>query len=251
VATFEETKNVRSLNDISSILPKQTKQSLNIVFLGAPGAGKGTQAEKLCGHFRLQHVATGDLFRENLNKQTELGQLAKQYMNRGELVPDDVTEAMVRERLARSDVRRGFVLDGFPRTLPQAEALSHIMESLNQYITAVLYFKVPQEELVARLSGRRICHKCQIPFHAKYNPFKRCPTNKCQGEHLYCRSDDKPDTVRARLEIFNRETAPLIKYYRRQGLLIEIDGNVDIADVTDNVITAVDQLVPVRNGLFG
>ncbi len=251
MATFEETKNVRSFNDISSILPRQTKQRLNIVLLGPPGAGKGTQAEKLCEHFRLQHVATGDLFRENLNKQTELGQLAKQYMDRGALVPDDVTEAMVRERLARPDVRRGFVLDGFPRTLPQAEALSSIMESLDQYITAVLYFKVPQEELVDRLSGRRVCRRCQAPFHTKHNPFKRCPTHQCQGEHLYCRADDKPDTVRARLQTYQDETSPLITYYQRQGLLIEIDGSVDIAVVTSHMIAAVSQLVPVKNGLLG
>lgn len=248
LATAAEAKEIQALKVVSSVLSPQqaTEHSLNIILMGAPGAGKGTQSEKLCEHFNLQHVATGDLFRENLKNQTELGKLAKKYMDQGELVPDDVTEAMVRERLARPDVKNGFILDGFPRTLAQAEALTNIMSDLNQCITGVLYFKVPDEVLVNRLSGRWICRECQTPFHRTFNPFKSCPYNKCQGEYLYQREDDAPQTVRARLLTFHGETAPLIDYYADLGLLIEIDGAQEIPEVTRSAIAAVEALIIKR-----
>lgn len=219
--------------------PEQVSQhDLNIILLGPPGSGKGTQAQHLCRQLELKHIASGDLFRENLKAQTELGKLAKTFMDRGELVPDDVTEAMVRERLGRADTRNGFVLDGFPRTLPQAEALTDIMNSLNRRLHGVIYFNVSDEEIVSRLSGRLICRECQTPFHKVNNPFKSCPYHKCQGEYLYQRDDDKEETVRIRLETYHRQTAPLIDYYHQAGLLVEVDGEGDLTEVTERVLAA-------------
>jgi adenylate kinase len=211
---------------------------LDIVLLGGPGSGKGTQAQQLCEKLNLVHVASGDLFRENLNKETELGKLAQTYMDRGELVPDDVTVAMVRDRLERPDTEQGIVLDGFPRTLPQAEALDEMLASMDRQIEGVLYIKVSDEEIVKRLSGRLICRECQATFHVVYNPFETCPYNKCEGEYLYQRDDDKPETVRARLKTYHNQTAPLIDYYRDAGLLVEVDGEGDVSEVTERTLAA-------------
>jgi len=238
-ATREETEQIQALKNVTEALSsEQASRSLDIVLLGAPGSGKGTQAERICKELDLLHVATGDLFRENLKNETELGRLAKTYMNRGELVPDDVTEAMVRERLSRPDAQSGFVLDGFPRTLPQAEALTEIMTEMGRRINGVLYIKVSDEEIVNRLSGRIICKECQTPFHKIFNPFKSCPFNKCEGEYLYQRDDDNPETVRARLKTFYGQTAPLIDYYGTAGLLIEIEGEGDVSEITAKVLDA-------------
>jgi adenylate kinase len=244
-ATRKETSEIQALKEVALALsPEQvTETSLDIVLLGAPGTGKGTQSQQICQQLHLTHIATGDLFRENLKNQTELGKLAKTFMDRGELVPDDVTEAMVRERLARPDTRHGFVLDGFPRTLSQAEALTDIMNSLNRRLDGVFYFKVPDEELVTRLSGRLICRECQVPFHKIHNPFQSCPYGKCQGQYLYQRDDDKEETIRTRLKTFHRQTAPLIDYYREAGLLIEIDGQGELWEVTARVLTAAQHLM--------
>jgi adenylate kinase len=244
-ATRQATGEIQALKKVSPALsPEQvTELSLDIVLLGAPGTGKGTQAQQLCRQLNLTHIATGDLFRENLNNQTELGKLAKTFMDRGELVPDDVTEAMVRDRLDRPDTRHGFVLDGFPRTLSQAEALTDILNSLNRRLDGVIYFKASDEEIVSRLSGRLICRECQAPFHKIYNPFQSCPHGKCHGEYLYQRDDDKEKTIRARLKTFHRQTAPLIDYYRKAGLLIEIDGEGELWEVTARVLTAAQSLI--------
>jgi adenylate kinase len=221
---------------------QSTLTSLNIVLFGAPGSGKGTQAGRLCKQYDLPHIATGDLFRENLNNNTELGQLARSYMNRGELVPDDVTVAMVRDRLARPDTDRGFLLDGFPRTLPQAKALDQLLTELGRRIDGVLYIMVTDEAIVNRLSGRIICRECQTPFHKVHSPFKTCPLNKCQGEYLYQRDDDNPETVQARLNTFHTQTAPLIDYYKAAGALIEIAGEGNVSQIAERTIAAIEGL---------
>jgi adenylate kinase len=244
-ATRQATAEIQALKEISRALSSEqvTQQSLDIVMLGAPGTGKGTQSQQLCRQLNLTHIATGDLFRENLKNQTELGKLAKTFMDRGELVPDNVTEAMVRERLAQLDTCNGFVLDGFPRTLSQAEALTDILNSLKRRLDGVLYFKVPDEDLVSRLSGRLICRECQVPFHKIHNLFQGCPYGKCHGEYLYQRDDDKGETIRARLKTFHRQTVPLIAYYRESGLLIEIEGEGELWEITARMLAAVQRLI--------
>jgi len=218
--------------------------SPDVVLLGGPGSGKGTQAERLCAGLRLPHIATGDLFRENLRQATELGKLAQTYMNRGELVPDDVTEAMVEERLARPDTQEGFILDGFPRTLPQAGALTDMMTRLARRIVAVLYIKVPDEALVVRLSGRLICRACQAPYHLQFKPPRQSGVCDSCGGELYQRADDNPATVRARLATFHAQTEPLIAYYRQAGLLHEINGEGPLAEVSARSLAALRSILP-------
>lgn len=203
-----------------------------IILLGPPASGKGTQATKLREHLSLPHVASGDLFRYNLKNETELGIKAKTFMDSGELVPDNITIAMVLDRLARPDCSGGALLDGFPRTLPQAEALDKALAEKGRKITRVLNIRVPDEELIERLGGRLICRECQEPFHKIHKPFTSCPHHKCNGEHLYQRDDDKPATVRNRLEVYWKQTSPLIDYYREKSVLIDIDGNLPITEVT-------------------
>lgn len=209
-----------------------------IVLLGPPGAGKGTQAKRIAQELDLVHVSTGDLFRENLKNETELGQLAKQYMNKGELVPDDVTVRMVEERLSRSDCAEGAVLDGFPRTPAQAKAFDDLLKKFDSEVELVPYIKVPDEVLVERLSGRWMSPSGRV-YHEKYNP----PTVKwiddVDGSQLYQREDDKPETVRHRIEVYNEQTAPLIDYYRDKSVLVEIDGTQPIEDVTSDIMQAV------------
>lgn len=247
-ATREQVREIQALKAVKQALsPEQAvHRSLDIVLLGAPGSGKGTQAVQLAKMLNLRRIATGDLFRKNIEEETELGLLAKKYMDRGELVPDNVTEAMVKERLSRSDTHAGFVLDGFPRTLPQAEALTEIMTDMKRRIDGVLYINVADEEIIDRLSGRQICRECQSPFHSLYNPFETCPYNRCQGEHLYQRDDDKPKTVHNRLKTYHRQTAPLINYYRRAGLLFEIDGAGEISDVFEQVAGALQKIMKLE-----
>ena len=198
---------------------------LDLILLGGPGSGKGTQAELLATKLKLPHISTGDLFRENLRQATELGKLAKGYMDRGELVPDDVTDHMVEERLGRTDVRDGFILDGYPRTLAQAVALDEILARLGRRITGALNIDVPDSSIVERLSGRLICRSCQAPFHVRFHPPKvQGVCDHCGGE-LYRRSDDNPATIRTRLATFHRQAEPLIHYYRDCGVLRDIAGN--------------------------
>src|SRR4029453_4116893 len=183
---------------------------MDIVLLGAPGSGKGTQADHLRRELGLTHIASGDLFRDQLHRQTALRVQASAYMARGALVPDAITIAMLRERVSQPGTERGVMFDGFPRTMEQAIALNEMMVSLGRQIDAVLYIEVPDDELVARLSGRLICRECQVPFHRTANPFQTCPHGRCAGEHLYQRTDDAPETVRARLVTFHRHTEPVI-----------------------------------------
>jgi adenylate kinase len=183
------------------------------------------------------------LFRENLKNATKLGELAKGYMNRGELVPDDITEAMVEERLARAETEGGFILDGFPRTLPQAETLTEMLARLGRPLAGVLYIRVSDDSLVERLSGRWICRSCQTPYHLTFRPPARAGLcDKCGGE-LFQRDDDKPETVRARLKTFHKQTEPLIEYYRRAGLLTEVDGEGDVSRVSRSAQASVQALL--------
>jgi adenylate kinase len=197
----------------------------------------------------LAHVASGDLFRENLKNETELGLLAKSYMDRGDLVPDDVTISMVQDRLRRPDCEKGVVLDGFPRTQGQAEGLDQMLAMLGRSLDGVLYIAVPDEELVARLSGRWICRSCQNPYHATFSPPAVPGVCDACGGQLYQRDDDKPETVRARLEVYHQQTAPLIDYYRQSGLLTEVDGSGDIDTVSASLLEAARDLVEPDGGV--
>ncbi|HEY7498308.1 MAG TPA: adenylate kinase [Vicinamibacterales bacterium] len=204
---------------------------MNLVLLGAPGSGKGTQAAFLEAELGIKHIASGDLFRENLRNRTPLGLRADEYMNKGALVPDEITIAMLRERLERPDAQSGVLLDGFPRTMEQAIALSEMLETLHRQIDGVLYVDVPDEHLVERLSGRMICRECQTPFHTTANPFRACPRQTCAGEHLYQRADDAPETVRARLKTFHHQSEPVIDYYRLLNLLATVPGSGSLDEV--------------------
>lgn len=215
---------------------------MNLVLLGAPGSGKGTQAEHLHRELGLTHVASGDLFRQHLQQKTDLGVRAGEYMARGALVPDAITIAMLRERVTQPDAAKGVLLDGFPRTMEQAIALNEMMSDLGREIDGVLYVEVPDAELVGRLSARLICRECQVPFHRTANPFRACPYNRCTGEHLYQRTDDTPETVRARLVTFHRQTAPVIDYYRLINLLVTVPGHGPVDEVKRTTLDAVTRL---------
>ncbi len=211
---------------------------MDLVLLGAPGSGKGTQAAYVEAELGLRHIASGDLFRDNLKNRTDLGLRAEEYMAKGALVPDEVTIAMLRQRLQRPDSQHGVLLDGFPRTMEQAIALSEMMETLHRQVDGVLYVDVPDEALVERLSGRLICRECQAPFHRLANPFRSCPLRKCQGEHLYQRTDDAPETVRARLATFHRQSEPVIDYYRLLNLLATVPGRGTVEEVKQATLDA-------------
>lgn len=210
-----------------------------IVLLGPPGAGKGTQAQVLAEKTGLAHISSGDIFRENLKNQTELGKLAQGYMNRGELVPDDVTIAMIRERLSRPDCAEGAILDGFPRTPAQAEALSAMLEELNGKVVSVPYISVPGEVLIERLSGRWTCRTCGKVYHSVYNPPEKAGICDDDGGELYQREDDQPATVEKRIKVYMEQTSPLIEHYRKAGLLVEIDGTQPIEEVTRQLLKAI------------
>ena len=206
-----------------------------IVMLGPPGAGKGTQAKIIAEELGLVHISTGDLFRENLANETELGKLAASYMNKGELVPDDVTIAMVEERLSRPDCQLGAVLDGFPRTPAQAEALDALLAKIGGRVDLVPFIHVPNETLVERLSGRWMSKAGRV-YHALYNPPKIKWIDDIDGSELYQREDDKPETVAHRIEVYYLQTSPLIEYYREAGTLVQIDGTQTIDKVTEELL---------------
>jgi adenylate kinase len=206
-----------------------------IVMLGPPGAGKGTQAKIIAEELGLVHISTGDLFRENLSNETELGQLAASYMNKGELVPDDVTIAMVEERLSRPDCQKGAVLDGFPRTPAQAEALDCLLTKIGGQVDLVPFIHVPNETLVERLSGRWMSKAGRV-YHALYNPPKVKWIDDFDGSELYQREDDKPETVAHRIDVYYLQTSPLIEYYREAGSLVKIDGTQSIEKVTEDLL---------------
>ncbi len=209
-----------------------------IILLGPPASGKGTQAAYLREALELPHVASGDLFRENLKNETELGLKAKVYMDRGELVPDDVTIAMVMDRLSRPDCAEGALLDGFPRTIAQAEALDEALAAQGHKISAVANIAVPDEVLVERVSGRRICRTCGEAYHVQFNPPKQPGVCDEDGGELYQRDDDQPETVRKRLKVYWEQTSPLIDYYRDKGVLVEVNGDQSIEAVAGDLRAA-------------
>jgi adenylate kinase len=213
----------------------------HIVMLGPPGAGKGTQAKLLAEKMGLPHVSSGDIFRENLRQNTELGQLADRYISKGELVPDDVTIAMIKERLSRPDCDEGVILDGFPRTRPQAEALDQILADLDKgQVDAVPYINVPDEVLIERLTGRRTCREEGHIFHLTFNPPEEAGICDYDGSELYQREDDTVETVTRRVRVYHQQTQPLIDYYEQQGVLIEINGNQSIGAVSEELFEALD-----------
>ena len=212
-----------------------------IVLLGPPGVGKGTQAKILSERSGLAHISSGDLFRENLKNQTELGKLAQTYMTRGELVPDDVTIAMIRERLSRPDCKAGAVLDGFPRTPAQADALENMLHEFNGHVDAVPYITAEEAVLVERLSARWTCRAKGHIFNEKFNPEKESGKCDFDGSELYQRDDDKAETVKRRIDVYLEQTSPLIDYYREHGQLVEINGTESIEQVTEDLLNALEK----------
>jgi adenylate kinase len=212
-----------------------------LLLMGGPGAGKGTQAQVLKERFGLPQIASGDLFRDNLKRETPLGKMARQYMDRGELVPDDVTISMIRERLQQPDAARGAMLDGFPRTVPQAEALDSLLAEFAGRVNQALYIKVPEAVLLERLSGRWTCRgPGQHTYHMLFNPPKQAKVCDVDGTELYQRADDTADVQARRIRVFFEQTAPLVDFYTRRGLLREIDGEQAIDKVTSAMVSAVD-----------
>ncbi len=209
-----------------------------IIFLGAPGAGKGTQAATVARGLKLTHIATGDIFRQAQGQKTELALKAKEYMEQGKLVPDEITIQMVLERISQPDCETGVIFDGFPRNLVQAKSLDKAFGQQGKAVDSVIYIKVPEEELLERLSGRWICRKCQAPYH-KVNSAPKVAgvCDRCGGE-LYQRADDNIETIKNRLKVFSDETAPLIDYYTQSGKLLEIDGEGDMDEVGNRIISA-------------
>jgi adenylate kinase len=208
---------------------------LNLILFGPPGAGKGTQADRLRADFQLPYIATGDMLRANVKDGTELGNKAKEYMDKGDLVPDELILEMVSERLQHSDAQDGFILDGFPRTREQAQALDRQLKGLGRRITAVLLLDVPDEEVVRRLSGRRVCVKAGHNYHIEFDPPKHEGVCDQDGSRLIQRDDDKPEVIENRLHVYREKTRPLIDYYDEEGLLKRIDGTRDQSEVHDHI----------------
>ena len=208
---------------------------MRLILMGPPGSGKGTQAAFISKKIGIPHISTGDMFRKAISEKTELGSKAKEYLDSGRLVPDEVTVGIVRERLQEPDCQQGFLLDGFPRTVAQAEALDIILDQMELKIDAVLDIQVPREELLIRLTGRRMCRECNTTFHIAFSPSldpDRC--DKCGGD-LYQRDDDKEQTINKRLNVYSEQTQPLIEFYEKQGLLKNINGNQEIKEVLKEI----------------
>jgi adenylate kinase len=221
---------------------------LYVVLMGGPGAGKGTQAKRLERTVGLPQIATGDLFREHLKKETDLGKLARQYMDAGELVPDAVTVAMVEDRLLRPDCAGGALFDGFPRTMAQLQALDELLAQRGAGLTLVPYIHVDPEVLLARLAGRWTCSVCGRVYHVLFNPPQTAGVCDADGGELYQRADDTVDTQKRRIEVYFEQTAPLIETYRQRGLLVEIDGEQPIKDVHCDLLAAIHEAAPADDG---
>ena len=209
---------------------------MKIVMLGAPGAGKGTQAKKIAGKYGIPHVSTGDIFRANIKNGTKLGMQAKAYMDAGNLVPDEITIGMLLDRIHQEDCEKGYVLDGFPRTIPQAESLTAALKERGESIDYAIDVDVPVENIIRRMSGRRACLSCGATYHIVYNaPKKEGVCDQC-GEPLVLRDDDKPETVQNRLNVYHRQTQPLIDYYKKEGVLAQVDGTQDMEQVFQDIV---------------
>ena len=214
---------------------------MDIILLGPPGSGKGTQAQKMVERYHIPQISTGDILRGSVKEQAPLGVEAQRYMDQGKLVPDEVVVGIVRERLKESDCKGGFILDGFPRTVPQAEALDSTLGEMKRGINHVVSIEVPNEELIKRLTGRRTCRSCGAMYHIIFDPpAKEGVCDKCGGE-LYQRDDDQEETIRARLQVYEEQTAPLIAYYRGKGLLRAIDGVGAIEEIFQNIVQAIEE----------
>ena len=209
---------------------------MKIIMLGAPGAGKGTQAKKISAKYGVPHISTGDIFRANIKGQTELGMKAKVFMDQGQLVPDEITIGMLLDRIQEEDCKKGYVLDGFPRTIPQAESLTKALADMGDHIDYAINVDVPDENIISRMSGRRACLKCGQTYHIVYTPPKK--ENVCDvcGEALVLRDDDKPETVKKRLDVYHDQTQPLIDYYKAAGVLAEVDGTKDLEAVFQDIV---------------
>ena len=210
---------------------------MKIIMLGAPGAGKGTQAKKIAEKYHIPHISTGDIFRANIKNGTELGMKAKSYMDQGQLVPDDVTIGMLLDRIRQEDCAEGYVLDGFPRTIPQAESLTEALAANGEAIDFALNVDVPDANIVTRMAGRRACLACGATYHIVYNAPKK--ENVCDvcGEGLVLRDDDKPETVQKRLTVYHDQTKPLIDYYGKAGILVTVDGTQDLNKVFEDIVS--------------
>ena len=210
---------------------------MKIIMLGAPGAGKGTQAKKIAEKYHIPHISTGDIFRANIKNGTELGMKAKSYMDQGQLVPDDVTIGMLLDRISQEDCAEGYVLDGFPRTIPQAESLTKALEERGESMDYAINVDVPDQAIVTRMAGRRACLACGATYHIVYNAPKK--ENVCDvcGEGLVLRDDDKPETVQKRLTVYHDQTKPLIDYYGKAGILVTVDGTQELNKVFEDIVS--------------
>ena len=209
---------------------------MKIIMLGAPGAGKGTQAKQIAAKYEIPHISTGDIFRANIKNGTELGKKAKEYMDQGMLVPDELTCDLVMDRIAQDDCERGFVLDGFPRTIPQAEALTNALTKIGQSMDFAIDVDVPDENIVNRMSGRRACLNCGATYHIVFNPTKTEGVCDACGNETVLRDDDKPETVQKRLTVYHDQTQPLIDYYREQNILKSVDGTKPMDEVFSDIV---------------
>ena len=209
---------------------------MKIIMLGAPGAGKGTQAKKIAEKYQIPHISTGDIFRSNIKEGTELGMKAKAYMDQGGLVPDELTIGMLMDRIQKDDCKNGYVLDGFPRTIPQAESLTNALNERNQKIDYAVNVDVPDENIVNRMSGRRACLSCGATYHIVYKPSKVEGICDVCGDKLVLRDDDKPETVKKRLSVYHDQTQPLIDYYKDAGVLANVDGTQDMDKVFSYIV---------------
>ena len=204
---------------------------MNLILLGAPGAGKGTQAKMIAEKYMIPHISTGDIFRANIKNGTELGKQAKEYMDKGQLVPDELTVKILLDRVAQEDCKNGYVLDGFPRTIPQAEVLDKALTELGDHIDYAIDVNVPDENIIKRMSGRRACLTCGATYHIEHVPPKKEGICDACGNELVLRDDDKPETVKNRLDVYHKQTQPLIDYYTEKNILKTVDGTVDMMDV--------------------